>query len=108
MTTIIISVVSTVISGVLVFMLQQSIRENRALKKEKEEASVTWRTAVEDGLRQLLSVKLEELYDKYAESDTIPRRVYTRWMKIHAAYKKLHGNGTFDHMHAELDEKHII
>lgn len=98
----------TVVSGVLVYVLQQVIRENRTLKKEKEEASVAWRTAVEDGLRQLLSVKLEELYDKYAESETIPRRAYTRWMKIHAAYKQLHGNGTFDHMHAELDEKHII
>lgn len=108
MTTILISVISTVVSGVLVFMLQQSMRENRVLKKEKEEASAVWRTAVEDGLRQLLSVKLEELYDKYAESETIPRRVYSRWTKIHMAYKKLHGNGTFDHMHEELDEKHIV
>lgn len=108
MTTTILSIISAVVSGVLVFMLQQSIRENRVLKKEKEEASVAWRTAVEDGLRQLLSVKLEELYDKYAESETIPRRAYTRWMKIHAAYKKLRGNGTFDHMHDELDEKHIV
>lgn len=108
MTTILISVISTVVSAMLVFMLQNSIRENRKLKKEREESSVAWRTAVEDGLRQLLSVKLEELYDKYAESESIPRRAYTRWMKIHAAYKKLRGNGTFDHMHAELEEKHII
>lgn len=100
--------VVTVVSGVLVFMLQQEIRENRKLKKEQEEAACVWRTAVEEGLRQLLSVKLEELYDKYAESDTIPRRSYSRWMKLHAAYKKLHGNGTFDHMHDEIDEKHIV
>ena len=104
----VITFIMTVVSGVLVFLLQQVIRENRALKKEKDEAERTWRTAVEDGLRQLLSVQLEEMYDKYAESDTIPRRAYTRWMKIHAAYKKLRGNGTFDHMHDELEEKHIV
>jgi hypothetical protein len=104
----IITFLITVISGVLVFMLQQEIRENRALKKEKADAECAWRTAVEDGLRQLLSVQLEEMYDKYAESDTIPRRAYSRWMKIHAAYKKLRGNGTFDHMHDELEEKHIV
>jgi hypothetical protein len=104
----IITLVVSVVSGVLVFLLQQTIRENRNLKKEKAEAECTWRTAVEDGLRQLLSVQLEEMYDRYSESDTIPRRAYSRWMKIHAAYKKLRGNGTFDHMHEELEEKHIV
>ena len=108
MTAILLSIVSTVVSAILVFILQGIIRENRALKKEKAEAESTWRTAVEDGLRQLLSVQLEEMYDRYAESPTIPRRAYSRWMKIHAAYKKLRGNGTFDHMHEELEEKHIV
>jgi hypothetical protein len=101
------SIVSTIVSGVLVFILQSQIKENRKLRKEKEENKAKKETALETGVRQLLSVRLEEIYDQYADSETIPRRSYDRWMKLHQAYKGLHGNGTFDHMKAELEEKHI-
>lgn len=106
------SIVITVISGVgfpiLVHMLKTKITENRELQKEKAERDNQRETALETGVRQLLSVKLEEMYDKYAESPTIPKRAYTRWMKLHDAYKGLHGNGTFNHMKEELEEKHIV
>lgn len=104
----ILGVVSTIVSGVLVFILQSIIKENRRLRKTQEEEKQNKETAIETGVRQLLSVQLEEMYDKYANSNTIPIRAYSRWMKLHQAYKGLHGNGTFDHMKTELDEKHII
>lgn len=98
----------SVIVGMLVFLLQSQINENRRLVKEREEAEAKKETALENGVRQLLSVRLEEMYDKYADSDSIPRRAYSRWGKLHAAYKGLNGNGTFDHMNHEMNAKHII
>lgn len=103
-----ITVLTTIVSGVLVFILQQVIRENRDLKRKKDEELEEEKKALENGVRQLLSVRLEEIYDQYADSDTIPRRAYDRWMKLHRAYKGLHGNGTFDHMKEEIEEKHIV
>lgn len=104
---IIISIATSVVSAMLIFILQAVVRENRKLKREKLENEKARETALENGVRQLLSVSLEEIYDQYANSDSIPRRAYDRWMKLHAAYKGLHGNGTFDHFKEELESKHI-
>lgn len=104
---VIISIATSVASAMLVFILQAVVRENHKLKREKADQNKARETALETGVRQLLSVSLEEIYDQYANSDTIPRRAYDRWMKLHAAYKGLHGNGTFDHFKEELEEKHI-
>ena len=103
-----ITIVISLISGVLVFILQSVIRENRDLKRKKDTETEEREKALENGVRQLLSVRLEEIYDIYANSESIPRRAYDRWMKLHAAYKGLRGNGTFDHMKIELEEKHIV
>ena len=105
---IIIAIVTSVVSAMLVFILQSMIRENRRLRKEKNDESQNRETALETGVRQLLSVRLEEIFDRYSDSDTIPHRVYDRWMKLHKAYKGLHGNGTFDHMYNEIEKKHIV
>lgn len=102
-----ITILISLVSGVLVFIVQSLIRENRELKRKKDKETEDRERALENGVRQLLSVRLEELYDQYADSETIPRRAYDRWMKLHSAYKGLHGNGTFDHMKEEIEEKHI-
>lgn len=98
---------TSVVSAMLVFILQSYVKENRELKRDKDEEAASREHALENGVRQLLSVRLEEIYDMYADSECIPRRAYDRWMKLHKAYKGLHGNGTFDHMKEELEEKHI-
>ena len=103
-----ISIATSVVSAMLVFLLQFQIRENRKLVKKREEEQAKKESALENGVRQLLCVRLEEIFDQYADSDNIPRRVFDRWMKLHQAYKGLHGNGTFDHMKEEIEEKHII
>ena len=105
---IILSIATSVVSAMLVFILQFVIRENIRLKKEKDEAAFNKETALETGVRQLLSVRLEEMFDQYSVSETIPKRAYDRWMKLHQAYKGLHGNGTFDHMKEEIKDKHIV
>ena len=110
----IITIICSVISAMLAFILQSQIKENRRLAKEKEEERskaeeehLKRGEALEEGVKQLLSVKLEEIYDRYSDKDTIPSRAYSRWKKIHKAYKGLNGNGTFDHMNEEMDKKHI-
>lgn len=104
----ILTIATSVASAMLVFMLQSVIKENRKLKHEKEEKLTQRDDAIVNGVRQLLSVRLEEIYDQYSNSETIPRRSYDRWIKLHSAYKGLNGNGTFDHMKIELQEKHIV
>ncbi len=106
--TIIITIATSVASAMLVFLLQSTLKEVKKLKAEKEEEEHSRNKAIENGVRQLLSVRLEEIYDMYADSETIPRRVYDRWMKMHNAYKGLHGNGTFERMKEEFERKHII
>lgn len=104
----VISIATSIVSAMLIFILQSQIKENRKLKKEKEDKEKQKESALENGVRQLLSVRLEEMYDRYADSETIPRRAYDRWKKLHKAYKELNGNGTFNHMDEEMDEKHIV
>lgn len=108
------TILTTVVASILAFLLKSQIKENRRLAQEKEAARAEAEAqrakrdeAIEEGVKQLLSVKLEELYDRWADSETIPSRVYTRWKKIHKAYKGLNGNGTFNHMDEEMDEKRI-
>lgn len=103
-----ITIATSVVSAMLVFVLQWQLRKNRKLVKAREEERAKKDSALETGVRQLLCVRLEEIFDQYADSETIPRRAYDRWMKLHKAYKGLHGNGTFDHMKEELEEKHIV
>lgn len=104
----------SIVSSILAYLLKSQINENRRLAQEKEAARAEAEAqrakrdeALEEGVKQLLSVKLEELYDRWSNSETIPSRVYSRWKKIHKAYKGLNGNGTFNHMDEEMDEKHI-
>lgn len=103
-----ITIATSVVSAILIFVLQGQLKENRKLIKAREEERTKKESALETGVRQLLCVRLEEIYDQYADSDNIPRRVFDRWAKLHQAYKGLHGNGTFDHMKEEIEGKHII
>jgi hypothetical protein len=103
-----ITIATSVVSAILIFVLQGQLKENRKLIKAREEEQMKKDSALETGVRQLLCVRLEEIFDQYADSDNIPRRVFDRWMKLHQAYKGLHGNGTFDHMKEEIEGKHII
>lgn len=104
---VVISIASSVVSAMLVFALQGAIREIIKSKNQKDEATSEFNEALENGVRQLLSVHLEELYDRYADCETISIRAYSRWKKLHTAYKGLHGNGTFDHMAEEIENKRM-
>lgn len=103
----IIPIATSVVSAMLVFLLQHFIRENARLKREKETAQKEREKALEDGVVCLLRVKLIEYHAKYMELGCISSHAFENWGLMYKAYKKLGGNGMIDHMKQEIEELHI-
>ena len=103
----IITIATSVVSAMLVFLLQYFIRENIRLKREKEKADKDREQALENGVVCLLRVKLIEYHAKYMELGHISSHAFENWMLMYKAYKALGGNGMIDHMKAEIEELHI-
>ena len=108
MTAIILSIVSSVVSAMLVFILQGCIRENRKLKREKQEQHANEQLSIARGLRGILKKELKEIYIKYEDSPTIPADDFETWTDMFDSYEGLHGNGTFKKMDTEVRKKHIV
>lgn len=103
----IITILTSVASAMLVFLLQGVIRENNRLKKEKEQKDEEREKALENGVVCLLRVKLIELHARYMEQDCITAHAYENWMLMQQAYHELGGNGMIDHMRDEIEELHF-
>ena len=99
----IISITTSVVSAMLVFILQNLMKENKTLKKEREEKQ----KAIENGVLCLLRTQMMNYHTKYAGHDTISSYVYTNWTLMYQAYKSLGGNGMIEHMNEEIEEIHI-
>lgn len=103
----IITILTSVASAMLVFLLQSQIKENKALKAEKEQTLAKHEKALENGVVCLLRVKLIEYHAKYTELEYITTHAYENWMLMFKAYKALGGNGMVEHMKDEVDELHF-
>ena len=103
----IITIMTSVASAMLVFVLQGIIRENNRLKREKEQTLEEREKALENGVVCLLRVKLIEYHSKYMELGYITAQAYEIWMLMYKAYRGLNGNGMIEHMKEEIDELHI-
>lgn len=103
-----ITILISIVSGVLVFILQSVIRENHRLKNEKETEEKKEREAIAKGVRGMLKKELKEVYDKYRDSDSIPRDAFETWTDMFDSYEGLRGNGAFKQMNTEMHSKHII
>lgn len=103
----VITIATSVVSAMLVFLLQHFVRENMRMKCEKENAQVEKEKALENGVVCLLRVKMIEYHAKYMELGYISSRAYENWILMHRAYKALGGNGMIDHMKSEIEELHI-
>lgn len=108
---IILSGVVSIVGGVLIFLIQGLIRENRKLRLEKNKEENAKNIAIIVGLQCLLRSKLIELYYKYVNEDMITRTDYENWDMMYKAYKDLGGNGVVSHMEEEIEhmkiKKHI-
>lgn len=103
----VITIATSVISAMLVFILQGVIRENRRLKKEKEEKQAVEGQALKDGVLCLLRTKMVDYHTKYMELGYISSHAYSNWCLMFQAYVSLGGNGMIKHMNEEIEELHF-
>lgn len=96
--------VVSLISAVLTFVLQNVIRENRQLRKEKSENDKLTFDSLKGGVKCLLRSKLMEYHDKYTNLKRISPTEYENWMQMYNAYHNLGGNGMITHMAEDIKE----
>lgn len=99
----IISIILSVISGILVFVVQNLLKENDRLRHEKRETEEKKSKAIANGVLSLLKIQLIEYYDKYMRGDNIPTYVYENWDEMYKAYEALGGNGMVKRMKEDID-----
>lgn len=100
-------ILTSVVSGVLVFILQSVIKENRELKKKKDEADANEQKALKEGVLCLLRAQLIIYHEKYTRNESITPHGLESWQHMYKAYKSLGGNGMIEHMKEEIEELHI-
>ena len=101
------TILTSVASAMLVFVLQSVIKENRKLKHEQEARHEQRETALENGVLCLLRAEMIEYHSKYTERGTITTHGIQNWLQMYKAYKALGGNGMIDHMKEEIEALHI-
>jgi hypothetical protein len=104
----VISIGLSVISSVLAFMLNNSIKDNKELREAKEKEANTRDNAITEAILCLLRVKLIEYHDKYISEGHIPSYAYENWAKMYKVYIALGGNGLIKGMDVEIEKLPII
>lgn len=103
----VITILTSVVSAMLVFILQSVIRENNRLKREKEEKEQEEANALKEGVLCLLRTKMIEYHTKYTAMGYISSHAYNNWCLMYKAYVALGGNGMIVHMNEEIEDLHI-
>lgn len=98
------SILTSVVAGVLVFILQSVIRENRELKLKKDDAITARNTALENGMVCLLRKNLMDEHEIWTAKGYITSHALENGLAMYKAYKALGGNGMIDHMEIEIQE----
>lgn len=103
----VIAIATSVISAMLVFILQSVIRENARLKKVKDEKQTTHDMAIENGLVCILRKHLMDEHEIWTEKGFITSHALESGLLMYKAYKDLGGNGMIDHMKEEIQALQI-
>ena len=88
------------VSTMLVYLLQQSHKENKKLKQEQQKRH----TAMEDGLVCILRKHLMDEHELWMRKGYITPKALESGLLMYRAYKSLGGNGMIDHMEDEIQE----
>lgn len=104
---ILLSIVSTVVAGVLLYILQLKIKENNALKREQAAQKSKHEAAIENGMVCILRKHLMDEHEKWTKLRYITTHALENYLAMYAAYKALGGNGMIDHMEEEILELQI-
>ena len=99
----IISIVLSVVSGVLLSIVKNLMDENKKLRKEREDKNA----AMQDGVMTLLKIQLIEYHEKYMSSGDIPSYVYENFDEMYTVYETLGGNGMVKHMKESIDKLRV-
>lgn len=99
----IITILTSVASAMLVFILQGVIRENNRLKHEREQSHEKREKALENGVVCLLRKELIDEHTKYTEQGFITSKALENGLLMYDAYKSLGGNGMMDHLKDEIE-----
>ena len=100
--TFVVTCIWTLVSGVLIFLLQQQIKDNRALKKEKEDQHRARNKALEKGMVCILRKHLMDEHELWTGKGFITAKALENGLAMYQAYKTLGGNGMIDHMEEEI------
>lgn len=99
----IISIMMSVVSGILLAVVKNLIDENKKMRDEKHNKE----RAMQDGMMCLLRIQLIEYHDKYMNSGDIPTYVYDNFDEMFKAYETLGGNGMVKHMKESIDKLRV-
>lgn len=102
--TIVVDIVVALVIGVLGYLLQSSIKENRRLRREKEARESARTAAIENGMVCLLRKHLMDEHEKWTAKGCISPKALESGLLMYKAYKSLGGNGMIDHMEEEIQE----
>ena len=100
---IIITIISTVVAGVLLYILQLKIKENNDLKRERELQRTSHETAIENGMVCILRKHLMDEHESCMEKGFITPQQLESGLAMYHAYKALGGNGMVDHMKDDIE-----
>ena len=101
---IVFSGIVSIAATVLGFLLKNSIRENRQLRKEKSEKEEKTVDALKNGVKCLLRSKLMEYHDIYVNQKHISPTEYENWTQMYDSYHDLGGNGMITHMAEDIED----
>ena len=96
--------ISSLVTGVLLYVLQTVIKENRDLKKKQETQNITEWNAIKEGVKCILRDALIERHTQFTQLGYISTHGLQNWLAMYSAYKALGGNGLIDHMKDEIEE----
>ena len=95
---------ATIVTGILLFILQSVIKENRELKRKKDEAEEARTSALKEGVVCILRKHLMDEHDIWTTKGYITPKALESGLLMYKAYKTLGGNGMIDHMEEEIQE----
>lgn len=102
--TTIFAIISSVVSAMLIFLLQDAIRENRKLKKDREDTQCRYDNAMKNGMVCVLRKHLMDEHETWIGKGYITSHALENGLAMYKAYKDLGGNGMIDHMEDEIQE----
>ena len=98
----VLTILVTVIAGVLLFMLKQKMKENKELKRQRDEAEAIRAKAIMNGVVCILRKHLMDEHEVWTARGYITSKALESGLLMYKAYKDLGGNGMIDHMEEEI------